>query len=65
MASKTQEIIAKCIKQFDNRLLEEIGGSNAGSKIQEKKKKYFKELSLRELKSTLVVSNVSVAIKRN
>ena len=31
---KTQEIIAKCLKQFDLRLFEEIGGN-----IQEKKEK--------------------------
>ena len=50
MTSKTQEIIAKCIKQFDNRLLEEIGGSNAGSKIQEKKKKTLRAFALRAKK---------------
>ena len=33
MTYKTQEIIAKCLKQFDLRLFEEIGGS-----IQEKTK---------------------------
>ena len=32
MTYKTQEIIAKCLKQFDLRLFEEIGGN-----IQEKK----------------------------
>ena len=34
MTYKTQEIIAKCLKQFDLRLFEEIGGN-----IQEKKEK--------------------------
>ena len=33
MTYKTQEIIAKCLKQFDLRLFEEIGGN-----IQEKTK---------------------------
>ena len=54
MTYKTQEIIAKCLKQFDLRLFEEIGGN-----IQEKRKKHnwkkkikkaLLELSLRELK---------------
>ena len=47
MTYKTQEIIAKCLKQFDLRLFEEIGGN-----IQERKKKSrlaLLELSLREL----------------
>ena len=35
---KTQEIIAKCLKQFDLRLFEEIGGN-----IQEKEKEKPKE----------------------
>jgi len=30
VASKTQEIIAKCLKQFDMRLFEEIGGNITG-----------------------------------
>ena len=34
MTYKTQEIIAKCLKQFDLRLFEEIGGN-----IQEREKK--------------------------
>ena len=37
MTYKTQEIIAKCLKQFDLRLFEEIGGN-----IQEKKTKWRK-----------------------
>ena len=37
MAYKTQEIIAKCLKQFDLRLFEEIGGN-----IQEKKQDWKK-----------------------
>ena len=38
MTYKTQEIIAKCLKQFDLRLFEEIGGN-----IQEKKHQMDKE----------------------
>ena len=38
MTYKTQEIIAKCLKQFDLRLFEEIGGN-----IQEKKKTQLEE----------------------
>ena len=37
MTYKTQEITAKCLKQFDLRLFEEIGGN-----IQEKKEKKIK-----------------------
>ena len=36
MTYKTQEIIAKCLKQFDLRLFEEIGG-NIQEKEREKK----------------------------
>jgi hypothetical protein len=35
---KTQEIIAKCLKQFDLRLFKEIGGN-----IQEKKQDWMKK----------------------
>ena len=38
MTYKTQEIIAKCLKQFDLRLFEEIGGN-----IQEKKQTRLEE----------------------
>ena len=59
MTYKTQGIIAKCLKQFDLRLFEEIGGN-----IQEKKKKTqwqnkikkaLLELSLRELKKLITI----------
>jgi hypothetical protein len=59
VASKTQEIIAKCLKQFDKRLFEEIGGSIAGSKyylndlrskIQEKKKRTLRAFASRAKK---------------
>ena len=55
MTYKTQEIIAKCLKQFDLRLFEEIGGNIQGKKAktnldEENKKKTLLELSLRELK---------------
>ena len=47
MTYKTQEIIAKCLKQFDLRLFEEIGGNIQEKKEktgleEEKKKKHFK-----------------------
>ena len=38
MTYKTQEIIAKCLKQFDLRLFEDIGGN-----IQEKKQDWMKK----------------------
>ena len=39
MTYKTQEIIAKCLKQFDLRLFEEIGGN-----VQEKKHNWKKKI---------------------
>ena len=36
---KTQEIIAKCLKQFDLRLFEEIGGNIQEKKNRRKEKK--------------------------
>ena len=44
---KTQKIITKCLKQFDLRLFEEIGGNIQEKKEktgleEEKKKKHFK-----------------------
>ena len=39
MTYKTQEIIAKCLKQFDLRLFEEIGGNIQEKKLEEEKKK--------------------------
>ena len=38
VASKTQEIIAKCLKQFDMRLFEEIGGNITGCWDRKRKK---------------------------
>ena len=53
MTYKTQEIIAKCLKPFDLRLFEEIGGNIQEKKksrlAEENKKKTLLELSLREL----------------
>ena len=52
MTYKTQGIIAKCLKQFDLRLFEEIGGNIQKKKIKigrRKQKKALLELSLREL----------------
>ena len=48
MTYKTQEIIAKCLKQFDLRLFEEIGGSiqektkTKDIRMEEENKKHFK-----------------------
>ena len=51
MTYKIQEIIAKCLKQFDLRLFEEIGGNIQGKKVGDKmKKKILSELPLRKLK---------------
>ena len=41
MTYKTQKIITKCLKQFDLRLFEEIGGNieeNERNKMEENKK---------------------------
>ena len=52
MTYKTQEIIAKCLKQFDLRLFEEIGGNIQGKKAktnldEEKKKNTFRAFASR------------------
>ena len=39
MTYKTQEIIAKCLKQFDLRLFEEIGGNIQEKKMEKENKK--------------------------
>ena len=39
---KTQGIIAKCLKQFDLRLFEEIGGNIQEKKMDKENKKHFK-----------------------
>ena len=62
MTYKTQKIIAKCLKQFDLRLFEEIGGNIQEKKTrldEENKKKTPIELSLRELKKCLTLKVVS------
>ena len=41
---KTQEIIAKCLKQFDLRLFEEIGGNIQEKTKQDRMKKIKKAL---------------------
>ena len=44
MTYKTQEIIAKCLKQFDLRLFEEIGGNIQEKTKQDRMKKIKKAL---------------------
>ena len=59
MTYKTQEIITKCLKEFDLRLFKEIGGNVTREmktikwERQEKKKSTSKEPSLRELKKEI------------
>ena len=49
---KTQEIIAKCLKQFDLRLFEEIGGNIQEKKVgEEMKKNTFRASASRAKKS--------------
>ena len=48
MTYKTQEIIAKCLKQFDLRLFEEIGGN--------KKKSTLRAFALRANKQLVISS---------
>ena len=65
MTYKTQEIIAKCLKQFDLRLFEEIGGN-----IQEKnqdwmkkiKKSTFRAFALRAKKVPYLESRIRNAV---
>ena len=52
MTYKTQEIIAKCLKQFDLRLFEEIGGNvQERDKAEENKKSTLRAFASRANKN--------------
>ena len=58
MTYKTQEIIAKCLKQFDLRLFEEIGGNIQEKNPQlaeENKKSTFRAFTSRAKKTRITL----------
>ena len=67
MTYKTQEIIAKCLKQFDLRLFEEIGGNIQEKKTQlaeENKKSTFRAFASRANKNNFENKRNFVKIKQ-
>ena len=65
MTYKTQEIIAKCLKQFDLRLFEEIGGKFRKKKsrlAEENKKSTFRAFASRAKNRKMMATKIDFKI---